>query len=596
LIRHWRIFLLLFSLVTSAAAQEPETPQISPAIRSRTKAKRDYAIIVANETYASLPQVRWALDDGAAVYDYLRNTRGVSKWRIRYVKNASHYRLKSYMKKGRYNSSSRGTLWVYFSGHGYVDEDGQRILLGVDANPMDPSAKGLSLGKIISDSARGKASQVVIILDTGFGNQGRDGLELVPGAEIQIPSGFGELPEKVFIWAADQRGGPAAGYQLARHGLHTYTVLGALRGWADGAIDGERDGEISIAEAQRFTTRTQRHLGRPTDPSMDERSEILERTMVSGRYFERPPAPEQFSLLAQHDLATRIDELQARIKAEANALWQATVLVATEDDEGAEDALSAFLDEYEFVTVQLDWAVHIPEAVEARKLLTRIKAKGAEAIDEAADDVRLASCDNLVELESAAGQGRLNQAQIECLEYRLVREPLQTTRVHVSMVLIINAQRASDQAAWERLVSRHLEDYDRSNPDLCFSYAVFLHRLGADRAQDAHHSGVEQAEEAIHWADVALQNKQVWPAGAYKKKVYALLKLRAEASTRLWNSASERYADEPTRENDAMVNEYKSMALSMTREWLDYARASDQPSETALQMCASAAGTLEACR
>ena len=45
-----------------------------------------------------------------------------------------------------------------------------------------------------------------------------------------------------------------------------------------------------------------------------------------------------------------------------------------------------------------------------------------------------------------------------------------------------------------------------------------------------------------------------------------------------------------------MANEYKTMALSMSREWLDYARASKQPAETALQMCASAAGTLEACR
>jgi hypothetical protein len=111
-----------------------------------------------------------------------------------------------------------------------------------------------------------------------------------------------------------------------------------------------------------------------------------------------------------------------------------------------------------------------------------------------------------------------------------------------------------------------------------------------------HRAGVDSAEEAIRWADVALENKQVWPAGPYKKNVYALFKLRADAANGLWQSAATRYAEDNSRENESLSNEFKSQSMSMSREWLDYARASKMSSERALQMCASAAGTIDACR
>jgi hypothetical protein len=261
------------------------------------------------------------------------------------------------------------------------------------------------------------------------------------------------------------------------------------------------------------------------------------------------------------------------------------MMIAEEGVDGAPEALTAFLEEYETVTVQLDWAVHIPEAIEARQLLARLQSEGSGVIESAVEDAQLASCENLVELESPASQGEMSGEQMECLELRLLREPLQTTRIKISLVLIINAQRAGEQDAWERLVSRHLEDFDRSDPNLCFAYAVHLHR-----------AGVDSAEEAIRWADVALENKQVWPAGPYKKNVYALFKLRADAANGLWQSAATRYAEDNSRENESLSNEFKSQSMSMSREWLDYARASKMSSERALQMCASAAGTIDACR
>ena len=218
--------------------------------------------------------------------------------------------------------------------------------------------------------------------------------------------------------------------------------------------------------------------------------------------------------MAQQDLAYRIDEKQARLKAEANALWQATVMIAEERGEGAEAALENFLQEYESVTVALDWAVHVPEAVMARQLLSQLRESGASAIAAAAEDTKLASCENLIELESSAMQGSLTEGQTSCLEYRLLRERLQTEKSDISIVLIVNAQTSGQEEEWDRLVGRHLEEFDRSDPNLCFQYAVRLHR-----------AGVAFDEDAIRWADVALENKHVWNEDTYSRNVNALLEI-----------------------------------------------------------------------
>lgn len=44
------------------------------------------------------------------------------------------------------------------------------------------------------------------------------------------------------------------------HGAFTYFVLGALRGWADGELDGQRDGKVTAAEAQAFVAHALRRF------------------------------------------------------------------------------------------------------------------------------------------------------------------------------------------------------------------------------------------------------------------------------------------------------------------------------------------------
>ncbi len=192
-------------------------------------------------------------------------------------------------------------------------------------------------------------------------------------------------------------------------------------------------------------------------------------------------------------------------------------------------------------------------------------------------------CDDLVALEAPAMMGQLGPDRRKCLE-SAIGPSSQTTKNKISRVLIVNAEASGDRKEWERLMKRHLEKIDRSDPDLCFKYAIHLSRGGAGRA-----SGV------IRWADYALENKQQWSGNTYKKRVYALYKLRAQASNKLWQSAEKKYVEDRNDENEAKVGRYRGTTKDYSREWLDYARASGQDQKSPLALCVSASGSTEFC-
>ncbi len=195
-----------------------------------------------------------------------------------------------------------------------------------------------------------------------------------------------------------------------------------------------------------------------------------------------------------------------------------------------------------------------------------------------------ATCDDLLALEPFAALGQLSPGQRECLEGRISQSQKQTSKDKLSRLLIVDSEARKDTASWERLIRRHLEDIDRSDPDLCFKYALYLSRRGAARAQ-----GV------IRWADYALENKSRWKGSTFKSRVYNLYRLRTEAANRLWQAAAEKLASARSEENQAKVERYRNQTKQFAREWLDYARASKQNTNSAMEICISAAGKKNFC-
>lgn len=102
----------------------------------------------------------------------------------------------------------------------------------------------------MAEAAKIKA---VFILDTCYSGTGRGGETLLAGRRIAVPAWALEPPEaQILEWSAagpDQLSGPIP---AAGHGAFTWFVLGSLCGWADGALDGQRDGTVTAAEADAY--------------------------------------------------------------------------------------------------------------------------------------------------------------------------------------------------------------------------------------------------------------------------------------------------------------------------------------------------------
>ena len=198
------------------------------------------------------------------------------------------------------------------------------------------------------------------------------------------------------------------------------------------------------------------------------------------------------------------------------------------------------------------------------------------------------SCGTLRLLEPQALVGRLRAGQVSCLEERIATTSSQTGRGDISLVLMNNAEASQNDREWERLVRRHLEEIDRSDPDICFKYARHLSLSGS----------VSRSYGVIKWAEYALENKSNWTGNTFKTRVYALYQMRAQAASRIWEQAKRDLINASSNRDELASKEEQARGRAKTfaREWLDYARASGQATSVPMELCSTAAGTREYCQ
>ena len=197
-----------------------------------------------------------------------------------------------------------------------------------------------------------------------------------------------------------------------------------------------------------------------------------------------------------------------------------------------------------------------------------------------------AQCGDLIALEPAALMGTLSEEEVICLEESLADSERQTFKKKVSLLLMSDAWAKDDRHRWASVAHRHLQDIDRSDPDLCYKYSRHLAR-----------EGVEHAPDAIRWADVALENRTRFPPGETTvARVYGLLKLKAIVSAQYWELKESQYSEESSAELDDAREDARNDAKTFAREWLEYARDSGRDDTVAYQLCVTAAGGSDFCR
>jgi len=196
-----------------------------------------------------------------------------------------------------------------------------------------------------------------------------------------------------------------------------------------------------------------------------------------------------------------------------------------------------------------------------------------------------ADCGNLRRLEPAAMMGKLTDGEIRCLSKTLIDSERQTHKDKLSRVLMADAYAKKNDDRWETIVRRHLNDIDRSDPDLCYKFSVFMSKKGP-----------QSADEVMKWADVALENKHVWDGSQYVKRVSSLYKVKAVAALRKWEWMEEEYLKAPSEQATKGKEDARNEAKTLAREWLGYLKSASLDQSAAMQVCVSAAGTDAFCQ
>jgi hypothetical protein len=240
-----------------------ELPDLDAPLKSGGTAPHDSAVVVGLEDYYELPDVPYAERDAAAFRDWLIYTRGVPSDRVAVVPKANREKLLAAARDAGARTGADGTVWVYFAGHGGASpETGERMLMGVDVQPdlETLTARSVPVAELRTAVTAG-GGRAVLVLDTCYTGRGRAGDELLPGKRFAVPASALAPEPRVVEWTAagpNQFSGPL---EAARHGAFTWAVLGALRGWADGQLDGARDGTVTAEEARLYVEETLRTLG-----------------------------------------------------------------------------------------------------------------------------------------------------------------------------------------------------------------------------------------------------------------------------------------------------------------------------------------------
>lgn len=581
---------MLLSVFAVAVAAEP--PSVDEPLASKTKSKKDLALVVAVEDYTALPDAPGATLDAKAIAGFFATTRGLKE--VRSLQDPTTEELASAITTAAKDARRGGTLWIYFAGNGGLDEKKRRVLYGKDGGG------GVVLDEAVAAAGDSKARTVVFIVDAGFGGVSRTG-ETV-GTRRTPPALAQPELDKVTVWAASTGGDAPYYYPKAAHGLFSWLVAGALRGWADGATGGSANGEVTLEEAQAFVEKQMKAVGgRSLQPVKETRADWAAFSLVKG-VSEAGPDDDAWSDLATAERNRRVTEAQKKLLTEASAKWMEIDVATATAGPTTEATLKAYIEQYDVATVQVDGvvvAVVVPEVATARKRLddqARAAAKATgkkrkkkqKKVVEAPpppDNSEIAPCLDLIKLEPAAMTGGLSDAHIQCLEKRISIEAKQTTRDKVSRVLMANADGKGDLAEWMRLAERHLEQIDRSDPDICFRYALQLSRSGE----------VQDMDDVLTWIEYALENKQRWEGPTFVSRVYNLYRVRAETATRLWEEAEDAYVADRNEENGTAAERARGVAKMVAKEWLDYGRVTEQATERALQLCESASGSVDYC-
>ncbi len=135
-----------------------------------------HALVIGNNSYRHLPDLKTAVADARRVSDILEELYGFEVSRLENANRTQILRLVSDLRK---KISEKDNLLIYYAGHGHLDEGaGEGYWLPVDADPEDPS-NWLMTDQIVGQIRAMSAKHVLIVSDSCFSGVLTRGIKIV---------------------------------------------------------------------------------------------------------------------------------------------------------------------------------------------------------------------------------------------------------------------------------------------------------------------------------------------------------------------------------------------------------------------------------
>lgn len=191
-----------------------------------------YAIIIGNENYRRLPQVRYGINDARVFAEYCRKVMGIPADHIEYRTNATKTEMdqlfESITDLARIRPGELRFI-IYYAGHGFPDfNTGTAYLVPTDADASN-MAYCCSLDNLYERLDKVDAQGVTVFLDACFSGASRAGGVLKEGRFVCIDTSSMTVEGKTVAFSAASGDQASLPYHKEHHGIFTYALLKHLK-------------------------------------------------------------------------------------------------------------------------------------------------------------------------------------------------------------------------------------------------------------------------------------------------------------------------------------------------------------------------------
>jgi hypothetical protein len=246
-------------------------------VKNRKLNRHAIGIIIGNKQYKGhTPEVSFAHNDADAIKDYLLNWQGYREGNIIDLRDASQAELMAVFgnhkshegKLFNYVRAGKSDVTVFYSGHGVPGQKDRRgYLLPVDADPNLIEINGYPIDVLFRNLALVPAKSMSVFLDACFSGDSPKGMIIRATSGLSVTPKMPANTGQMVVLTAAQGDQYASWDEDAEQGLFTKHLLAALKGAADKEGFGNGNGEVTLAEVQKYlddemTYQARRRYGR----------------------------------------------------------------------------------------------------------------------------------------------------------------------------------------------------------------------------------------------------------------------------------------------------------------------------------------------